>query len=89
MIPPLLIRIRIEEKGKKQLGLWLPLFLLWILVLPLALLVLPFFLLFACFRAGARNGFRACGAFYGLFCSLRGLHVDVESPNQLVKVFIH
>lgn len=86
MIPPLFARIYVQDKSK--INLWIPLFLIWILLLPLALIILPFVLLFILVVSGPMRSLRSPYIFYQIFCGLRGLDIDVQSPNSKVRVYI-
>lgn len=86
MIPPLLVRVYVQDE--KTISLWLPLFLLWILLLPLVLILLPFVLLFVLIFTGPMRAVRSLALFYQMFCGLRGLDIDVQSPNSKVRVYI-
>lgn len=88
MIPPFLIRIKIQEEGKSDFGLWVPFFLLWPLILPLLLLVYLFLLLVSLFRLRPGRGILSVTALWALFCALRGLSVDVSGPRSSVKLFV-
>ena len=61
-----------------------PVVLLWILLLPFAPLLL-LVLLIACAVYGV-NPFRAAGAFFQLFVSLRGTQVQVQSSQASIAI---
>jgi hypothetical protein len=88
--PPMLMHMRIqgEEKG---FGLWLPLFLL----LPLALVVLiilsPLILIAVLVLWPSGWGKRALlvlTAASEVFCSMRGLRIDIQSGRQCVLISV-
>lgn len=82
MMPPVLVRFGL---GRRRF--WLPVILLWpfgLLGLAVALLLLPVLVLFRRGRAWIRFGW----ASYRMLCSLRGLRVDVASPDQSVHINI-
>jgi uncharacterized membrane protein len=90
MRPPVFVRLKVTEHGKKKASLWLPVFLLW----PLALLLLPLIpllLLVGLILSFTAKGRLALGAGLALaslpFC-LSGLEIDVEEPEKRSKVFI-
>ena len=88
MWPPSLLRVRIQGT-KRRFGLWLPLFLAWPPLVLLALAFLPFVLILAALLWPTGRGrplLLAGPLFFGLFCSLRGLMIDVQSPSSQVHV---
>ena len=85
MMPPLVMKVRIEEAGRRRLRLWLPLFVLWLLLLVLAVPLLA--LMLAADLALALTGRRAVvtSAAFGvlrLLGALRGLRVDVAGAGS-------
>jgi hypothetical protein len=88
--PPTLIQIKIRgERGGFRL--WLPLFLL----LPLALVVLiilsPFILIAILILWPSGWGKWALAVLrvaYNIFCSLRGLRVDIQSRRETVYISV-
>jgi hypothetical protein len=80
------IRHRSEPLGRlrRDLYLWLPLFLLWLLLLPFALLAAPFLLL-ALLILG-RNPFAVFAALFDLLSAVTGTRIEITSPDA--RVFI-
>lgn len=76
MIPPSLAYLRING-----FGIWLPLFLLW----PIALLAAPILLIVSLFT---RKPLGFLTGSYALACALRGTLIDVEQPDNIVKIRI-
>lgn len=64
--------------------LWLPLFLLWILAFVFLPVLLIAFVLFAVLF-GPRT-LTAVAEAYRMLCALRGLRVDVDGPDERVRV---
>jgi hypothetical protein len=84
MIPPMVLRLRVRERGKRGFGLWLPLFVLWLVLVVLAIpLLLLALLADAVLRLAGRRirVTRTLLAVGQLVCALRGLQVDVTSSN--------
>jgi len=88
--PPTWMHIKIQGE-KRRIGLWLPLFLL----LPLALVVLiilsPLILIGVLILWPSGRGKRALfvlRAAFRVFCSLRGLRIDIQSRHQSVYVSV-
>ncbi len=88
MWPPSLLQVRVQN-GKHRFGLWLPLFMAWPPVVIIALALLPLVLALSVLlwpTGWGRPLLLAGPRFFGLFCSLRGLMVDVQSPSAQVYV---
>ena len=88
MWPPSLLRLRIRN-GKHRFGLWLPLFIVWPPVVLMALALLPFVLTLSAllWPTGLGKPLLLAGPlFFRLFCSLRGLKIDVQSASNQVYV---
>ena len=84
--PPLLVIVRIPpSRGHRGFRLWLPLLLVWILLLPLLLVLLPIYLVTSAVL-GLRP-FKLLSAFFAVFGSLGGTHVEVDGPGT--SVFVH
>ncbi|HER00083.1 MAG TPA: hypothetical protein ENO22_12155 [candidate division Zixibacteria bacterium] len=87
--PPLILRIRIGEGGRKKIGLWLPLILLWPFVLIFGVILFPLILLISLLTWYSGKGkkllFGLPVLFY-LICHVRGLRVDVKSTTDNVYV---
>jgi len=86
MIPPMLMRVRVKERGKKGFRLWLPLFLIWPLGLLVFLLSLPFLVVLSVFHSKSRRMVIALPALFRTICGLRGLRVEVEDDEEEVFV---
>ena len=88
--PPMLMHMRFDN-GNRKFGLWLPLFLL----LPLALVVLiilsPFIVIAVLVLWPSGWGklvLQVMKAAFGIFCSMRGLEVDVQNRNECVYISV-
>ena len=89
IFPPMWFRIKIRQTGGHNFGLWLPLFLIWPIVLVLAILLFPFVLIVSIFQllAGRRKLLILIfPRFCSVICALRGMKVDVQSPDETVYV---
>ena len=90
MWPPSLLRMRLGS-GNRQVGLWLPLFLVWPPFGLLLLAMFPAVLVLAVLlwpMGWSRPLLLAGPLFFRLFCSLRGLSVDIEGEHGQVYVAI-
>jgi len=85
---PMNVKIVIADQGSKPFRLWLPLWILFPLVLALAILLLPIIaivLFFIVIFKGLSVTLKILGALIGIFCALKGTHIEVDGKN---KVFI-
>jgi len=81
----MLMHVRRARPGSRALDLWLPLGLLWPLVLALAALALPLWLVgvaVAAKRGKAGELLRLPWLLGALTCSLPGLYVEVNDPDE-------
>ena len=86
--PPSLLRVRIRSRNKR-FTLWLPLFLVWPLGFALLAILSPFLLVLAILLwpfGWARPLLLAGPLLFRLFCSLRGLEVNVEKSSEQVLI---
>jgi len=86
--PPSLLRVRIRSRNKR-FTLWLPLFLVWPLGLALLAILSPFLLVLAILLwplGWARPLLLAGPLLFRLFCSLRGMEVNVEKSSEQVLI---
>jgi hypothetical protein len=91
MFPPLVIRLRIAERGQKKIRLCIPLFLLWPLILAVAILFAPLVLIIALvmWKGGEGKAFMLLGPrLFAVFCATRGLKVHIENPNEQVYISV-
>ncbi len=86
MMPPVIMRIRLKEKGKRRFRLWLPLILLWPLALLVFILLIPFLVILSLLDSRSRKLTAAIPALYRTICSLRGLRVDIVEEDE--RIFI-
>jgi uncharacterized integral membrane protein len=70
--------------GRRQLGLWLPLFLAWLLLLPLLLVLLPFFVI-GCLLA-RMNPWRLIVTGWQLVTGLRGANIELQHGEKMFQV---
>ena len=86
--PPSLLRIRIQN-GRRRFGLWLPLILLWPPIVLITLALFPIVLVSAAvlWRRGWGRPLLLSGPlFFGLFCALRGLRIDIKNQQEWVYI---
>ena len=88
--PPVWMRLRIHNEDTK-FGLWLPLFLL-IPVVVVALIILSPLILIATIvlwpMGWGRPALMIIPVAWGLYCSIRGLRVDVQGRNEMVYISV-
>ncbi len=85
MMPPLLIRVQVQNQQGRAFRLWIPLFLLWVLLLPFAIVILPALLII--FVAIDVDPFAALGSIFAVLANLSGTHVEVDAHDAFV--FFH
>lgn len=88
---PLFLVLHKQEKNKKRIRLWLPLFLIWILILPLLLLLLPFVLLFSLLtwhKSTGRALLLSIPMFVAIIWALPGLHIQVNKSDDTLYMHI-
>jgi len=91
MFPQAIVRIRIVEKGRRKIRLWLPLFLLWPPLLLVAIAAIPFLLFLIIikpFIPEVRRILRKLHRLVILSCSLRGLRIEFEDDEDEVLLRI-
>jgi hypothetical protein len=87
--PPSVLRVRVEEAGRRRFRLWLPLFVIWPFALLIALLLSPFVIVASALlwpRGWGRTVLLIGPHAFRLFCALRGLEVDVHDGSEHVLV---
>ena len=88
--PPTLMHLRFHNDNRK-FGLWVPLFLLIPLVLVVLIILSPLILIavLVLWPSGwGKLALCVLKAAWGLFCSMRGLEVDVQNRNELVYISV-
>ncbi|MBT3233044.1 MAG: hypothetical protein HN356_09525 [Calditrichaeota bacterium] len=84
MMPTFLI-IRVKDKGRRIINLWIPFFIFWLPMLVIAILLLPLILIVDIlfqnrFKRGSFTETVFC--FFQLLSSLKGLKVHVDNPKK-------
>ena len=92
---PLLVRLKIEQKGKSKFNLWIPVFLFWILLLWLSIvfwnvLIILILLLLAISFLGGKvvHTINIVFGFVEMLSSFSGMTVDVENSDSRVNIRI-
>ena len=88
--PPMLMRMRFYNADRK-FGLWLPLFLLIPLALVVLIILSPliFIAILVLWPSGwGKLALLVLGASWGVFCSMRGLQVDIQNRNEWVYISV-
>ena len=86
--PPSLLRVKVRSRYKR-FTLWLPLFLVWPLGFALLAILSPFLLVLAILLwplGWARPLLLAGPLLFRLFCSVRGLEVNVKKSSEQVLI---
>ena len=92
---PLLVRLKIEQKGKSKFNLWIPVFLFWILLLWLSIvfwnvLIILILLLLAISLLGGKvvHTINIVFGFVEMLSPLSGMTVDMENSDSRVNLRI-
>jgi hypothetical protein len=84
-----MIRLLVHNGGRKEAGLWLPMFLIWPIALVLAILLTPLMavLAIAFWPAGyGRTLLLAGPRLFVLYCSMNGLALEVQNGPRHVFI---
>jgi hypothetical protein len=88
--PPMLMHVRFYNRDRK-FGIWLPLFLLMPLALVVLIILSPLIIIaiLVLWPSGwGKLALLVLKAAWRLFCSMRGLQVDVQSRNEYVYISV-
>lgn len=88
--PPVLMHMRFHNEDRK-FGLWLPLFLLMPLALVVLIILSPLILIaiLVLWPSGwGKSALMIIPVAWRLFCSMRGLQVDVQSRRECVYISV-
>jgi hypothetical protein len=88
--PPVWMHLRFKNEGRK-FGLWLPLFLLIPLALVALIILSPLILItiLVLWALGwGKPAVMFVPAVWRIFCSMRGLQVDVQNRHQCVYISV-
>jgi len=88
---PILMRMKIAERGRKKVNLYFPIILLWIVVLALLTVLLPFILLVALFlwpQGYGKIPLAVYAMLFSLIFSLSGLHIQVEDKKNQILIIL-
>jgi hypothetical protein len=86
---PMLMKIHIQEKGKKGVRLWLPLFLIWILLFVIVVILSPIFVLVglvAWLRGYGRTFFFAFPMIFAVLWAMSGLRIHIEERDKKIQL---
>jgi hypothetical protein len=88
--PPMLMHVKMKGEGR-SFGLWLPLFLLLPLLLVVLIILSPLILiaLLVLWPSGwGKWALLLLKTTFGLFCSMRGLKIDIWNGRQCVYISV-
>ena len=91
IFPPILMRIRRVAPGKKNLNVWIPLFIVWPVATVIWLVLLPLLAILALALRRtrlARPILLAWPAMLLLLCRARGLRVELKHKGQELLVYV-
>jgi len=84
---PMMMKMLIQEEGKKSVKLFIPLILVWIVLFALLVILLPFLLLAAIFAWPSGYGriiLAVIPMLFSIIWSMSGLKIQVCSKNKQV-----
>jgi hypothetical protein len=87
--PPSIIRLLVHIDGRKEAGLWLPMFALWPIALVLGVMLAPLVavLAIALWPAGYGRMLLLAGPrLFALYCSMNGLLLEVQNGTRHVYI---
>ena len=82
---PMIMKMRIQEEGKRTFGFFFPIILVWIIVTALMIALLPLVLIAALvtWRSGpGRLLLMAYPMFFSVLFQLSGLHIEIGSLRK-------
>jgi hypothetical protein len=86
---PMFMKIHVYDRGKKNVRLWLPLFLVWILLLVILILLSPVFLLVglvAWIRGYGRTFLYAFPMIFAVLWAMSGLRIHIEEEDKKIQL---
>jgi len=86
--PPMLMHVKFRGK-RCRFGLWLPLFLLLPLALAVFIILSPLILIAILVfwpRGWRRRALHIFGSAFEVFCSMRGIKVDVQDDHHCIYI---
>lgn len=84
---PIMMKMLIQEEGKKSFKLFIPLILVWIVLFALLIILLPFLLLAAIIAWPSGYGriiLAAIPMLFSVIWSMSGLKIQIESKDKQV-----
>ncbi len=88
---PMLMKMKIVERGRKKVNLSFPIILLWIAVLALLIVLLPFVLIAALLlwpQGYGKIPLAVYAILFSLIFSLSGLHIQVEDKKNQILIIL-
>lgn len=87
-IPPSVVRLKI--KSKKNLSLWVPIFLLWPLIFLLGIIVFPLILLVLLIyqKGRMKKSMMLFPALYNVVADLKGLNINIENKENSISIVV-
>jgi hypothetical protein len=89
--PPMVMRVKVHNEETK-FGLWLPLFLLIPVVLVVLIILSPLILIAALVlwpMGWGKLALLSIPYAWNIYCSMRGLKVDVQGQKEIVYVSVY
>jgi ABC-type uncharacterized transport system permease subunit len=86
---PMIMKIHIQERGKKRIRLWLPMFLIWILLFVILVVLSPIFLLaglVALIHGYGRTFLFAFAMIFAALWTVSGLRIHIEDRDKKIQL---
>jgi hypothetical protein len=87
MMPPMIVRVRIERKDGRRHRFWLPLFLFWLVVLPFVVVALP--VVAIVLAAMGRRPFAIFAAYWRVLGAISGTDIELSGRRSLVVMHVY
>ena len=87
--PPEIMRLRISNKQRKRISLWIPLFPIWLILAAFAIALAPLVLIAVVILWPAGLGkllFFSGPRIVSCLCALRGLEVNLEQGDRVLLI---
>ncbi|HVU22016.1 MAG TPA: hypothetical protein VHE09_14895 [Rhizomicrobium sp.] len=86
-MPPMLVKVRMQKRGRRTFSLWLPLFLFWLLALPFVIVTLP--VVAVVLLLLSRNPLRVFSAYWTLLGAIQGSRFEMQSPRGFIALQVY
>jgi hypothetical protein len=85
---PMIMKIHIQERGKKKIRLWIPMFLIWLLLFAFMIVLSPIFILIgivAWIRGYGKIFLFAIPMIFAVLWAMSGLRIHIEDKDKRIQ----